>query len=270
MRLFRGSCGLTPRRRCQPSSGATRSEPVFPTKREGPARGRRRHAVVVEALAPPDAGCSRRDSRRNSVHKCPETAPRGHFGQSVYTPASLRLLATAQQPNSVHKCLETAPRGPILPFVYTIAILRLPTTQAHGPTVYTNAPSRRREAISTDLCTLLRHRPGGDAHAVGAVTQPPTHTNSRSLSNEVDFVVGWGEDVIGIEVKSGRVRSTGGLTAFSLLFPGARTLVIGSPACTVGSFLLGAWPLLGLSTSRGPPPSLCGCSTGPSLGTRVS
>ena len=24
----------------------------------------------------------------NSVHKCPKTAPKGHFGQSVYTPAS--------------------------------------------------------------------------------------------------------------------------------------------------------------------------------------
>ena len=160
MRLFRGSCGLTLRRRCQPSSGATRSEPVFLTKREGPARGRRRHAMVVEALAPPDAarvairiatrvatvytnapkrrreailadlctllrphgrshdpreaqqckqtpqnGAERPDPpicvhycdpkathnpspRPNSVHKCPETAPRGHFSQSVYTLAS--------------------------------------------------------------------------------------------------------------------------------------------------------------------------------------
>ena len=122
------------------------------------------------------------------------------------------------QPNSVHKRPKTARRGPILPFVYTIAIPRPPTTQAHGPTVYTNAPKRHRGAISADLCTLLRRRQCVEAHAVGAVTQPPTHTNSRSLSNEVDFVVGWGEDVIGIEVKSGRVRSTGGLTAFLLRF----------------------------------------------------
>ena len=195
---------MTPRRRCQPGSGAARSEPVFPTKREGPARGRRRHAVMVEALAPPDAA--------------------------------------------------------------RVAI-RIATRDA---TVYTNAPKRRREAISTDLCTLLCRRPGGEAHAALAVTQPPTHTNSRSLSNEVDFVVGWGEDVIGIEVKSGRVRSTGGLTAFLLRFPGARTFVIGSPACTVGSFLLGGMTPFSLSTSRGPPPPLCGCSTGSSLGTRVS
>ena len=149
--LFGGSCGLTPRRRCQPGSGATRSEPVFPTKREGPARGRRRHTVAAEALVPPDAGSSHRDSyrdsRRNSVHECPETAPRGHFGRSVYTTASPRSLARSSR----------------------------------SPTVYTNAPIRRGEAILANLCTLLRRRQCGDAHAVGAVTQPPTHTNSRSL-----------------------------------------------------------------------------------------
>ena len=55
------------------------------------ARGRRRHAVAVEALVPPGAArvaYSYRDSRRNSVHKCPKAAPRGHFCQSVYTPVS--------------------------------------------------------------------------------------------------------------------------------------------------------------------------------------
>ena len=119
MRLFGGSCGLMPRRRCQPGSGATRAEPVFPTKREGPARRRRRHAMVVEALMPPDAA--------------------------------------------------------------RVAI-RIATRVA---TVYTNAPKRRREAISIDLCTLLHRRPGGDAHAALAVTQPPTHTNSRSLPYDV-------------------------------------------------------------------------------------
>ena len=112
--LFRGSRGLTPWRRCQPGSGATRSEPVFPTKREGPARRRRRHAMVVEALVPPGAA--------------------------------------------------------------RVAI-RIATRVA---TVYTNAPKRRREAISTYLCTLLRCRPGGDAHVAGAVTQPPTHASSRT------------------------------------------------------------------------------------------
>ena len=31
--------------------------------------------------------------RRNSVHECPKTAPKGRFRQSVYTPASPRPLA---------------------------------------------------------------------------------------------------------------------------------------------------------------------------------
>ena len=50
-------------------------------------------------------------------------------------------------------------------------------------TVYTNALKRLRETIFANLCTLLRRRRlGGDAHAALTVTQPPTHTNSRSLS----------------------------------------------------------------------------------------
>ena len=270
MRFFRGSCGLTPRRRRQPSSGATRLGPVFPTKREGPARGCRRHAVAVEALVPPGAArvAIRIATRVATVYT---NAPKRRR-EAILTDLCtlLRPHVCPQQHNSVHKCPNPVRRGPILPFVYTIAIPRLPTTQAHGPIVYTNAPKRPREAISTDLCTLLRRRPGGEAHAVGAVTQPPTHTNSRSLSYEIDFVVGWGEDVIGIEVKSGRVRSTGGLTAFLLRFPGARTLVIGPPACTVEGFLLGGMTPFSLSTPCGPPLPLCSCSTGPSLGTRVS
>ena len=73
-------------------------------------------------------------------------------------------------------------------------------------TVYTNAPNQRREAVFANLCTLLRphgrsrdragprvprhrrpHGPratqvfGPEARPTGAVTQPPTHTNSRSL-----------------------------------------------------------------------------------------
>ena len=57
----------------------------------------------------------------------------------------------------------------------------MPPDATRVATVYTNAPKRIREAIFIDLCTLLRRHPGGDAHAALAVTQPPTHTNSRSL-----------------------------------------------------------------------------------------
>ena len=157
--LFRGSCGLTPRRRCQPSSDATRAEPVFPTKREGPARRCSRHAVVVEALMPPDAArvairiatrvatvytnAPKRHreaistdlctllrvptvtrtilARRNSVHKCPETARRGPILPFVYTPASPRSLERSSRCNRVHECPETAPRGHFHRSVYTPA-----------------------------------------------------------------------------------------------------------------------------------------------------
>ena len=153
---------MTPRRRCQPSNGATRSEPVFPTKREGPARRRRRHAMVVEALVPPDAArvairIATRDAtvytnapkrrgeailanlctllrphgcpqQRNSVHKCPKMAPRDHFHRFVYTIAFSRLSTTAQQPNSVHKCPKTALIGHFRRFVYTIVFSRLSAT----------------------------------------------------------------------------------------------------------------------------------------------
>ena len=75
---------------------------------------RPREAVLADLLA--------RSSRRNSVHKCPKTTPRGRFRQFVYTPASPRLSTTVQQctqmpqngaerpfpPICVHSCL-TAP-----------------------------------------------------------------------------------------------------------------------------------------------------------------
>ena len=36
--------------------------------------------------------------RPNSVHECPKTARRGHFGQSVYTPASVALAVRPTSP----------------------------------------------------------------------------------------------------------------------------------------------------------------------------
>ena len=147
---------MTPWRRRQPGSGAARSEPVFPTEREGPARGRRRHAVAAEALVPPGAA-------RVAIRIATRVA-------TVYTNAPKRH------------------RGAILANLCTL--LR-PHGRSHDPrvaTVYTNAPKRRRGAISTDLCTLLRRRPGGEAHVARAVTQPPTHTNSRSLQHRDELL----------------------------------------------------------------------------------
>ena len=175
---------MTSRRRCQPDSGATRAEPVFPTKREGPARGRRRHAMAAEALVPPGAarvairiatrvatvytnapkrlreailadlctllrphgrshdpreaqqctqmtknGAERPDPpicvhycdpkathnpspRRNSVHKCPKTASRAHFRQSVYTPARARSSRGGMPPEKSRTRHPDRPRHP--------------------------------------------------------------------------------------------------------------------------------------------------------------
>ena len=183
--LFGGSCGLTPWRRCQPGSGAARSGPVFPTEQEGPARGRRRHAVAVEALVPPDAArvAIRIATRVATVYTNAQNGSEGAILADLCTllrvPTVARTILASR--NSVHKCPNPARRGPILPFVYTIAIPRPPTAQAHGATVYTNAPKRLREAVFADLCTLLRRRPGGEAHAVGAVTRPPTRTHEASI-----------------------------------------------------------------------------------------
>ena len=85
-------------------------------------------------------------------------------------------------------------------------------------TVYTNAPKRPRGTISADLCTLLRphgrscdragpqvlrrrrpHGPrdaralGPESHAVGAATQLPTRTNSRSLLVRSSQLQGYSE-----------------------------------------------------------------------------
>ena len=115
---------MTPRRRHQPGSGATRAEPVFPTKREGPARRRRRHAMVAEALVPLDAA-------RVAIRIATRVA-------TVYTNAPKR------------------PRGAILANLCTLLRPHGRSQQPNSPTVYTNAPIRRGEARSSHLCTLLR------------------------------------------------------------------------------------------------------------------
>jgi len=53
----------------------------------------------------------RRNWRRNSVHKCPKTGPRGHFSQSVYTPASPPRLPTMAQ-----QCTQMPQNRPERPF----------------------------------------------------------------------------------------------------------------------------------------------------------
>lgn len=61
----------------------------------------------------------------------------------------------------------------------------------------------------------------------------------RDGSAEVDFVLAKGSDVIAIEVKSGRVKGTGGLVEFVNRFPTAETLIVGSAGCPLEDFLEG-------------------------------
>ena len=86
-----------------------------------PPRGRRRYAMVVGALVPSDA-TRVATSWRNSVHKCPKTAPRGHFCRSVYTPASPRLSTTSQQ------CTRMPQNGSERPFSSICVHSCVPTT----------------------------------------------------------------------------------------------------------------------------------------------
>ena len=140
------------RRACFPGQG-----------RGGPPRGRCRHAMAAGALVPPDA-----------------------------------TLASQQ-------CTRMAQNGSERPFSPICVHSCVPAPVHNGATVYTNGPKRLREAIFANLCTLLRlhgcscdraglrvprhqrpHGPrdarafGPEAHAARAVTQLPSHTDSRS------------------------------------------------------------------------------------------
>ncbi len=61
----------------------------------------------------------------------------------------------------------------------------------------------------------------------------------REGNDEVDFVVAEKEAVTAIEVKSGRVKPTGGMSRFMVENPHARMLVVGAPDCGIEAFLNG-------------------------------
>lgn len=65
----------------------------------------------------------------------------------------------------------------------------------------------------------------------------------RDGDKEVDFVVSDGRARCAIEVKSGKVKGLGGLDAFCKMYPGTKTLVVGSDSAPLEEFLLGEIPL---------------------------
>ena len=106
----------------------------------------------------------------------PSELQNAHFGEAYTQNAPFREGDTPRVRLYVSRRLQSGA------FVYTPASPRSLARSSRGATVYTNAPKRHREAILANLCTLLCRRPGGEAHIAGAMTQPPTHTNLRSLS----------------------------------------------------------------------------------------
>ena len=65
----------------------------------------------------------------------------------------------------------------------------------------------------------------------------------RDGSSEVDYVVRKGSSVCAIEVKSGRIRATGGLAEFCRRFDGAQPMLVGDANISCESFLRGEVPL---------------------------
>ena len=173
--LFGGLCGLTPRRRCQPSSDATRAESVFPTKREGPAR-RRRHTMVAEALVPPDAArvAIRIATRVATVYT---NAPKRHRGAIFGDLCTLlRPHGRSHDPREAQQCTQTPQNGAERPDP-PICVHYCDPKATHNPSprrnsVHKRPKTTRRDHFGQSVYTPASP-PGGEAHVASAVTPTP-------------------------------------------------------------------------------------------------
>ena len=83
--------------------------------------------------------------RPNSVHKCPKTATRGHFGRSVYTPASPH--GRSNDPREVQQCTQMPQNGaerPFPPICVHCCVAAGAVTQPPTHTNYRRAKIHRR------------------------------------------------------------------------------------------------------------------------------
>jgi len=102
-------------------------------------------------------------------------------------------------------------------------------------------------ALSSGQHAEVKHQPGIYGRwvesAIGAHLLNQTLTEQfklfywREANDEVDFVIQKGENAIGIEVKSGRIKSTSGINAFSQLFNPKKLLLVGNEGIPVKEFL---------------------------------
>ena len=121
-----------------------------------------------------------------------------------------------------------------------------PRLLVHNTALMTAAYGRRRKFLLDDP-ELKGHlvESAIGAYLVARAAEEGFSVNWwREGNREVDFVISDEFHTTAIEVKSGRVKSTGGLTEFVLRFPEARTIVVGSPECSLEDFLLGRIGLL--------------------------
>ena len=177
----RGRSGRRVWRRCPSRSG--RRGPATRRRAPGPRAARRRACPSPPTCASPPSRASlpwrrwlprrahRRRRTRGGRARC--RGRRGRRGRS----AAVSRVRSRFGPRFPPQSQRT--REAILTDLCTL--LRPPASPrgaSRVATVYTNAPKRLQEAILANLCTLLRRHPGGEARIAGAVTQPPTRTNS--------------------------------------------------------------------------------------------
>ena len=145
---------MMPRRRCQPSGDAARSEPVFPTKQEGPARRRRRHAMAVEALVPPDAAqvAIRIATRVATVYT---NAPKRHRGAIFGDLCTLlRPHGRSHDPREAQQCTQMPRNGAERPFSAICVHYCVPTSVHNSATAQqcTQTPQSGAERPDPPIC----------------------------------------------------------------------------------------------------------------------
>jgi predicted AAA+ superfamily ATPase len=109
-------------------------------------------------------------------------------------------------------------------------------------------PSLMTAAWSDPIETLLKD-PTNRGHlvesAIGSYLLAQSQVRGFELrwwrdgANEVDFVARKGSRVYAIEVKSGRIRATGGLVKFCKRFEGVQPILIGDANLSCEEFLRG-------------------------------
>lgn len=123
-----------------------------------------------------------------------------------------------------------------------------PRLMAYDTSLMTAAMGRARELVLADS-ELRGHlvESAVGAHLLALAPQCGFEVSWwREGTNEVDFVVSDAENVVAIEVKSGRMKPLGGMAAFLKEYPKALRLVVGgsgSGSCTLEDFLSNRAPL---------------------------